>query len=179
MFSIKTDIPGLTLVLAEPRYANELFSLIEENRGFLKQWLGWLDQVRSVEDSRAFLQGSQRGYASHDQMNTLIFLQGELIGTVGFNSLCYANHEGELGYWLSKRHTGNGYMRSAVSQLLKVGFNQLNLNRIVLKADTRNINSRAVANRLNFKHEGIARKASNLYGDYFDLDIYSLLKTEW
>ena len=35
--------------------AEELFSVVESNRAYLREWLPWLDQTNSVEDEISFI----------------------------------------------------------------------------------------------------------------------------
>ena len=57
------------LSLSIPQYAEELFELIDKNRGFLKQWLPWLDSVTKPSDTKSFIETQllrfQKGEALH------------------------------------------------------------------------------------------------------------------
>lgn len=179
MFSADTRIEGLYLTLAEPRHASRLFKLVDENRIHLRQWLPWLDQNTTIEDSENFLRNCQASYAAQSQLNVLMFYGEELVGTTGFNSISHLNHSADIGYWLSQQYTGRGFMTAAVEKLIEIGFREYGLNRQVIRAMTHNASSRNIAVRLGFTHEGCQRQAANQYGTYFDLEIYSLLKEEW
>jgi len=63
--------------------------------------------------------------------------------------------------------------------LINHGFNELGLNRIEIKCATGNKKSRTIAEKLNFKREGILRQAEWLNGRFIDLYLYSMLKEEW
>lgn len=179
MFHIPTDISGLTLVLAEPRYAEELFALVDKNRSYLKRWLPWLDHNTSVSDSESFLRNCQANYAAQTQLNTLMFLDGTLVGTTGYVSINTTNHFAEIGYWLGEEYTGRGLMSAATAKIIELGFTRFDLNRQVIRAMTENQSSRAIAERLGFTHEGTQRKVAYQNGEFQDLEMYSLLKSEW
>jgi RimJ/RimL family protein N-acetyltransferase len=55
----------------------------------------------------------------------------------------------------------------------------LNLNRIEVRIAPENQASRAVCIRLRFRHEGILREAEWLGDRFVDLEVYSLLKSDW
>jgi ribosomal-protein-serine acetyltransferase len=55
----------------------------------------------------------------------------------------------------------------------------LALNRIELKAAVENLRSRAVAEKLGFTKEGIAREAELVNNKFLDLTLYSMLSSEW
>ena len=46
---------GLELNEPNEEDAEELFSLVEENREYLREWLPWLDDVSSVEDEKSLI----------------------------------------------------------------------------------------------------------------------------
>jgi hypothetical protein len=41
------------LRIYEERHAQEVAELVDQNRAYLRQWLPWVDNSRTVEDSRA------------------------------------------------------------------------------------------------------------------------------
>jgi ribosomal-protein-serine acetyltransferase len=53
------------------------------------------------------------------------------------------------------------------------------INRIELRAATANKESRAVAERLGFTHEGDLRESEWLNDCYVDQAVYSILKRDW
>jgi ribosomal-protein-serine acetyltransferase len=70
-------------------------------------------------------------------------------------------------------------MTGAVRALIQLGFKYLNLNRIEVRIAPENQASRAVCIRLQFRHEGILREAEWLGDRFVDLEVYSLLKSDW
>ena len=125
-----------------------------------------------------------KGHCSRREADRLIEkkqirINGKIIGTVGFNSINHVNSEAEIGYWLDQNSTGNGYITSAVKKLIEIGFQQYSLNRLVIRVAVGNEPSRRVAQRLDFQFEGIAQQGAHHYGQFLDLEIYSLLKRDW
>jgi len=51
MFSIKIR-DDLELGLLEQRHAEELFALVDHNREYLREWLPWVDNSRSIADTQ-------------------------------------------------------------------------------------------------------------------------------
>ncbi|MFQ3231547.1 GNAT family N-acetyltransferase [Reinekea sp.] len=179
MQTLSTNIPELTLHVVDVGFASDLAKLIDNNRSYLREWLPWLDFSTRVADSINFLQGCLDAYLERTQCQMAIFLKDELIGMAGFNFINAANHSADIGYWLSQEHSGHGYMTEAVKAIIHLGFDEYRLNRIVIKAATNNLPSKAVALRLGFQHEGTLRQAERLYSRYHDLEQYSLLQTDW
>ena len=76
-----------------------------------------------------------------------VFLDGVAIGFVGLkiNGAC-----AEISYIFDSDFTGNGYCSEAVSILIDVAFNQLNLDYIFAYSKNENIASRKVLEKHNF-----------------------------
>ena len=70
-------------------------------------------------------------------------------------------------------------MTAACRALVDHGFDALRLHRAVIRAATENAPSRAVAERLGFRLEGVEREAQLVNGEFVDLVRYALLSTEW
>jgi ribosomal-protein-serine acetyltransferase len=66
-----------------------------------------------------------------------------------------------------------------VTALLRHGFRTLKLNRIEIRAGVRNRRSRAIPERLGFRHEGTLRQAEWLADRFVDHAVYGLLVGEW
>ncbi len=101
------------------------------------------------------------------------------MGVTGFNSIIKAKRIGHIGYWLGEEHAGQGIMTRAVKVLTEHGFATLGLNRITIAAAVGNDKSRAVAERLGFRLEGIARDAEWLYDHFVDHAIYAVTRADW
>ena len=70
-------------------------------------------------------------------------------------------------------------MTAAVSALVRYGFYTLKLNRVEIRAGIRNRRSRAIPERLGFRHEGTLRQAERLADRHVDHAVYGMLAGEW
>ena len=73
---------------------------------------------------------------------------------------------------------GKGIVTKAVKRVMKIGFEDLSLNRLEIKAAVQNIRSRAIPERLGFRLEGILRQAEVVQDAFYDQALYSFLKDE-
>lgn len=170
---------GLELRPLMLRDAKAIFALVEANRERLRHWLPWPDANRSVRDSRAFVL-RVRGLARAGVAQSFgLWWKERLVGVTGFVWIDPANHSAAIGYWLAQEAEGQGLMTAAVSALLRHGFRTLKLNRIEIRAGVRNRRSRAIPQRLGFRHEGTLRHAERLGDRYVDHAVYGLLAEEW
>jgi ribosomal-protein-serine acetyltransferase len=165
-----TEFPDLGLRPLQEEDAAELFALTDRNRAHLLRWLPWVEATRTPNDSSLFVRHTIEEQAS---------LRKEIIGVIAFNAIDHFHRSSTVGYWLAQTHTGNGYMTGAVRALIQLGFEFLNLNRIEIRIAPENQPSRAVCLRLQFRHEGILREAEWLGDRFVDLEVYSLLKSDW
>jgi ribosomal-protein-serine acetyltransferase len=101
------------------------------------------------------------------------------VGVAGLHSLDPENAGAAVGYWLSAEAEGHGFMARAVGRLLDLAFGRMKLHRVELRAGVRNRRSRALAERLGFRHEGTARGALALRGRFVDLAVYALEAEDW
>lgn len=84
---------------------------------------------------------------------------GKMIGMCDFVYINESHKCGEIGYVLNRKYWGNGYMVEACREVIKLGFERLNLIRIQISHDINNYQSQRVIEKLGFQFEGIKRKA--------------------
>ena len=101
-----------------------------------------------------------------------------IIGTIGFNTFT-PKHRANIGYDLHSSYWNRGYMTEALQAVIAFGFNELNINRIEAEVMQGNIISEKLLEKLNFKREGILRQWMLWNEQYYDMTMYSLLKTDY
>lgn len=176
--SIKVD-DNLYLKPWRTIYSVELFKLTDKNRKYLQPWLPWVPSVKIEQDSISYIVKANKEIANNKGLELGIWSYNKLVGCLGLHGLSQENRSGSLGYWLDQDHQGEGIMTRSIRALLDYLFTGFNLNRIVLEACIENIPSCAVAERLGFTKEGIARQSEFVNGRFLDYQVYSILKSEW
>src|SRR6185312_2486151 len=161
--------PGAELRLLQPHHAPEMFATIERNRDRLRQWLPWVDGIRTAQDEEQFIRTSLLNLASNGAFQCGIFVNDVFVGAIGLHPIDHANRKVELGYWLDATHEGRGLITRAARAVIGHVFRELKIHRAVIYCAVENHRSRAVADRLGFKYEGIARQAEWLYDHFVDL----------
>jgi ribosomal-protein-alanine N-acetyltransferase len=104
---------------------------------------------------------------------------GTLIGDISLMGFRTPHSRAEIGYWLGKDYWGQGYCTEALRAVIKLGFEQLGLNRIFGQHWSRNVASGKVMHKAGLKHEGLLRQHVRRWKDYEDVDIWGLLRSEW
>ena len=178
MFSFRID-DDTELRLLENRHAEELFALTDQNREHLRRWLPWLDNNRSLEDTRAFITRSLIQYANNRGFPTGIWFKGALAGVIGYNTIDWSDRMASIGYWIGASFQGQGLVTRGCRALIDYAFNGLGLNRVEIRCATGNKRSQAIPERLGFTQEGIVRQAEWLYDHFVDHAVYGMLAGEW
>jgi ribosomal-protein-serine acetyltransferase len=160
-------------------HAMLIFDTINQDRNYLRTWLPFVDQTRSVEDTESFLHSIVSGPEKTKNEVYTIWFKGKFSGLAGFKEMDWINHKAEIGYWLAENAQGKGIMTRTVKKMIDFGFRNMNFNRIQIKVAAGNFKSSAIPKRLNLLMEGIERNGEFHTDRYFDLEVYSILKSEW
>ena len=147
---MKSDI---SMEILNLNHAEELFELTEANRQYLREWLPWLDITQKVSDTEKFIESTISGSPTY-----ALLKDGEICGVAGFHEINKLHKTGAIGYWLAENYTGEGIVTTSVRNLLEVGFNEHNLNKIEIHCAEENLKSRAVPERLGFMYEATLRQ---------------------
>ena len=169
----------IELKLLERRDAEALFSVVDRDRVYLREWLPWVDKTLTASDYHAVIDMWLKQFADRQGFQAAILYDGDIVGMAGFHGIDSYNGKTSIGYWLSEGWQGKGIMTTVVRSLLHYAFEIENLNRVEIRASEANLKSRAIPERLGFKQEGIVRNGEYLYGGYADSVVYGLLKKEW
>ena len=154
-----------------------VFTAIDNGRAYLSEWLPFVDKTKDI----GFTLGFVESYLNSDRkdLTFAIYVDDEFAGLIGLKDTDLLNRKTEIGYWLSERFQHRGIMTKSCSGLIDYCFNVLNMNRIQLKAGVGNKKSRAVAERLGFKFEGVEREGELLTHGFIDLAVYGILQSEF
>lgn len=104
---------------------------------------------------------------------------GMPIGTCGLHRWVQRDRCCEVGYDLSPRAQGQGYMTEALRAVLDFGFATLDLNRIEAIVHVDNAASLRLLDRLHFQREGVLRDLHLRDGVFHDHAVLSLLARDW
>ncbi|MCC8408296.1 GNAT family N-acetyltransferase [Mucilaginibacter sp. UR6-1] len=139
---------------------------------------GWLTNVgdrnvHTIADAEKYLQGPIKSYADYGLGLWAVTLKvGD--SAIGLCGLIKRNNleDIDIGYALFEEHSGRGYAFEAADAVVKKGFTDFGLKRIVAITIPQNARSRALLGKLNFTLE----KEMYMAGDKQLLQLYSLNK---
>ena len=104
---------------------------------------------------------------------------GAFIGWIGLTRWNPDYRSASLGYCLTEAAWGQGYATEGARALLQWAYDTLDLNRVQAEADTRNVASARVLEKMGFVHEGTLREDCIVNGDVSDSWVFGLLRREW
>lgn len=113
--------------------AEELFTLIDTSRGYLREWLPWLDGIRRVGDTRSFISAAQVQAAQNNGTQFAIKVDSGIIGIIGHHQIDWCNRLTSLGYWIGETYQGRGFATVACRALITHAFDEMLLNRVEIR----------------------------------------------
>ena len=136
---------------------------------------------KSLDDSKRFLNTVVERYKNHELADWGIVHKADkkLIGTCGLSSWIQDQRRAEIGYALSRKYWGKGYMPEAVRPVIAFGFRMMKLYRIEGRCIISNTASARVMEKVRMKFEGLLRQHLFTKGSFYDIKMYSILREEW
>jgi RimJ/RimL family protein N-acetyltransferase len=104
---------------------------------------------------------------------------GELAGDVVLFWHSREHAGGELGYVFNPALSGRGYATEAAGAMLRLGFSELGLHRIVARIDERNEPSLRLARRLGMRQEARLVRNERFKGEWSTEVDFAMLAEEW
>lgn len=153
-----------------------------QSRPDVTRYLYW--GTRSRKDAREMLERIKKMTAIDDESDAVRLAavlpdSGILIGDFSLQRVSREHQQGEIGFILHPDYQGRGYATEAATVLLRLGFEELGLHRIVGRADARNAASIGLMERLGMRREAHLRQNEFIKGEWCDEVLYAMLATEW
>ena len=107
---------------------------------------------------------------------------GKIIGIISIqeDSIRYGVESREISYLLRESEARKGYMKEALSALIKHFFEAEKLTCVAARSFLPNIASQRLLESLGFQREGTVRRCVKGYQDtVFDDCLYSLMREDW
>jgi ribosomal-protein-alanine N-acetyltransferase len=158
----ETDIPAMVALLGAPEVAATTLRI---------------PHPYTEVDARDYL-SRQATNASSNWFAMFVAKTGELCGGVGL-SVEEQHRRAELGYWIGVPYWGRGYATEAAREMLRYGFENLNLNRIFAGVFNGNESSMGVLKKIGMTYEGTSRQHFLKWGKFLDDVQYAILSSEW
>jgi RimJ/RimL family protein N-acetyltransferase len=104
---------------------------------------------------------------------------GAVIGDVMLFWRSREHRQGEVGYIFHPNHGGHGYATEAAREMLRLGFDDFGLHRVIGRIDARNTASARVLERLGMRREAHFLQNEMIKGEWTDEVVFAMLEHEW
>jgi ribosomal-protein-serine acetyltransferase len=158
-----------------------LHEAVSESAHELQPWLPWVEGYDRGFAQR-FIRESVGAWADGKAFDLTVRPLNDLdrhIGNVSIWTTSVQNRIGEVGYWIRSGETGRGFGTEAASVAVAIGFDELDLHKVVLRIAVGNTASEKIAENLGFTYEGVLRDEVRVGGTWLDHTSWSMLASEW
>lgn len=127
-----------------------------------------------------WMQRGMAGLAGGTDLHTVIAdaVTGDVLGTISLHEINRSSGRAVAGYLTAPWARGRGVARRALLMICEFGFTELRLERIEVTIEPENAASRAAAEAVGFREEGLLRSYLPIAGARRDMLMYSLLPGE-
>jgi RimJ/RimL family protein N-acetyltransferase len=169
-------------LLLRPYVADDLDALHDiERRAETARYL--YNEPLTREATRAVLERRRAMTAIDDEHDLVLVLvlpmSRHVVGHATLQRVSREHRQGEVGYVLHPDHQGHGYASEAAALMMRLGFEELRLHRIVGRLDARNAPSARVLERLGMRREAHLHENEFVNGEWVDELVYAILADEW
>jgi RimJ/RimL family protein N-acetyltransferase len=155
----KTDVE----ILYQQRFSGYVHDNFGGNIPTMEEHMKWVEQSAGIKNH--FTYG--------------IYNDNKLIGGCSLKNISFLNRNAEFDLFIDHQHIGNGYGKAALKQLLKIGFEDMELHRIYAYLLETNTGALKLYTDIGFNQEGLL-KENVLKGDkYLNSLLISLLKSKY
>lgn len=128
-------------------------------------------------NGKAFIEFAMKGNPTH------IFaleVQGEAAGGIGIHpQQDIMRKNAELGYWLARKHWGQGIISRAIPKMVDYGFRTFDITRIYARPFGNNPASQRVLEKCGFRLEAKLEQVIFKNGQFLDELIYAVRKNQY
>ena len=106
-------------------------------------------------------------------------VSGRMVGEFMLRLQSLESRQGEIGWSLHPDAQGRGFATEGARAMLRLGFEELGLHRIVAGCDQRNTASLKVMERLGMRREAQFVESEHLKGEWVSEIVSAMLESEW
>ena len=137
----------------------------------------------SPELLKEYMEIAIQGRKEEKRYPFIIFdkLKNQIVGSTSFGNLSKKDARIEIGWtWIEKGVQGSGLNKECKFLLLTYAFEELSIDRVEFKIDSRNRASRRAVEKIGGTYEGMLRSHTLMRDGYRrDTVYYSILRGEW
>jgi [ribosomal protein S5]-alanine N-acetyltransferase len=175
--SIALHGPTLTLRLPEPDDASALLELAGDPE--VTRWFSW-GPYTAIDQPRAYIDRLEGQRERGEQLDFLILHRDHgPAGITGLSEFSTRDLRCMVGTWFGRAFWGTGANRESKALIAHLAFEVLRMHRLGSYSNPDNERSTKALLGVGFTHEGVLRHWHRHGDDYFDVNVFGMLKTDW
>ena len=139
---------------------------------FLRNNFSEVDEEKAKKFIDSSISNTCVNYAIVDDSN-------EYMGTVSLKNIDNENKKAEYAICMRNKAMGKGLSRFATDEILRIAFEDLDLNKVYLYVSKDNIRANKFYQKYNFILEGEFKEDMFIKGEFKDIYWYRILKREY
>ena len=141
------------------------------------KYLSWTPH-RSITETRDYINNIQKKYENGQFFDWGLVCKsnGEFIGTCGFTSVNLNRNTCEIGYVLSKKYWGMGFVPEAVEVIMDFAFGYMGVDKVEGRFIEGNVKSMRVMQKVGMTFEKSEHNVLYLHGQYRTICTYSITR---
>lgn len=176
------QIPTPRLILRELAASDAAAIFGFANDDSINRYLGF-GSISSESGTNEYIAGAMYVVNTQPRLSyklaMLINPSSELSGSCWLDIEDPESKNASIGYFVDKRHWGNGYATEMIKALVQFGFQNLELHRIYANCDAENSATRRVLEKVGMCQEGLLRQHCLRSYGWADVCMYGILRSEW
>jgi [ribosomal protein S5]-alanine N-acetyltransferase len=175
--SIALHGPTLTLRLPVRDDAPALLELAGDPE--VTQWFSW-GPYTSIDQPLYYIDGLEGWRDSGEQLDFLIVHREHgPAGITGLNEFSPRDQRCMVGTWFGRRFWGTGANRESKALVAHLAFAVLGMHRLGSYSNPDNVRSTRALLGVGFTQEGVLRHWHRHGDDYYDVNVFGMLRSDW
>lgn len=133
------------------------------------------------EHAKKWIAGHAEAFARGNALHFAITLAstGSWVGAIELRAIDTEHRHAELSFWIGVEWWGQDFATEAARAVVRHGFEQLNLNRILAFHMARNPASGRVLEKIAMRREGLLRQCVRKWNRFEDVVLMAVLHEDW
>ncbi|MCC6613995.1 MAG: GNAT family N-acetyltransferase [Anaerolineae bacterium] len=151
-FPPQLETARLILRPPQPGDGQAINDAVRETFAALTQWMPWAKTMPTVDDTENFARDGWSRYHAQEDYPLLLYDKetGIFVGASGLHPHDWRVPKFEIGYWIRASREGQGLVTEAVNEITRFAFEAQGAQRLIIRCDSRNVRSAAVAERAGY-----------------------------
>ena len=165
----------ISLVHTDQLMAEEIFQLVASDKEHLRPFLDFVDLATDSSGQLNYINLKLKKDSEGTDKLFCITFKNKIVGCADLHNMDQQLRKAEIGYWIHSDYKNQEIISQVVRKICDYAFNYLNLNKLIIIADTENLASNRVAQKAQFTFVGTDVDDFMMNGSYRNMNKYALL----